>query len=94
MAAGVLASFANPLDAAERLVLEQMTSDLQYLLAENEVPDRIQLTLATMGYKNLQMLSLIADDRPGVRTFIQTSMLDHTEAGLWSTGRIHQVGGE
>ena len=82
MAAVLLASLGTALTAAEQVVLNTISSDLQFLLSEHEVPERIQLLLAVRGYKTMMTFSVWADDRPGIRAEIIRSVVNPAEAGL------------
>ena len=61
-------SFTVPLTDGENTALATMDSDLRFLLSENEVPVKIQVRLATGGYKAMSTFAVLADDRAGLRT--------------------------
>ena len=82
MTAVLLASLGLVLNDAESIELGRIASDLLFLLSEHDVPLRIQLRLGELGYRNLQIFSVWADDRAGIRRAFSDNVLNEAEAGL------------
>ena len=81
-AATLLGSLATALTPVEQGELNCATSDFLFLLAEHDIPIRVQLKLVRMGYNSIQIFGVWADDRAGVRAAYSASVLDEREAGL------------
>ena len=82
MTAAMLLIMNDPLTEPERQILSSMASDLQFLLSESEVPLRLQHKLAELRYKTMAAFTVMADDRPSMRTTIGADILDPSELGL------------
>ena len=82
MTAAMLLTMNDPLTEPERQILSSMASDLQFLLSESEVPLRLQHKLAVLRYKTMAAFTVMADDRPSMRTTIGADILDPSEQGL------------
>lgn len=82
MAAAFLATMVLPLTDQQRVILDGIASELRFLLAENEVPDQVQIRMHALGYKTMQMFSVIADTRNQVREIVTRDVIDATEHGL------------
>lgn len=83
MTEALIDSLAVAFSDAERADIRRMGADLQFVLAESEVPLRIQHRLYELGYSTLALFSVIADDKAGVRTFCKEQMpLDPATGGL------------
>ena len=68
---------------AEKAEVRQLSSDLQFVLSENEVPLRVQLRLKELGFSNMALFSVLGDDRANVRTFCRDQLpLDPTTQNL------------
>ena len=80
--AALVDSIAVALTAGQHDILGELSSDLRFLLCENEVPDQVQILLHNKGYKNMTMFSVFADDRAALRTIIRTEIVNPAEAGL------------
>ena len=80
--AALLNSLAIPLSDAEALVLQELSSDFRFLLSEFDVPDKVQIRIHTLRYRNLKTFTVIADDRAGVRAAIAADIVDGAEANL------------
>jgi hypothetical protein len=79
MTAAFLATFGTALNDAENAQLGTASSDLLFLWDDNDIPWRVQLRLVTQGYKNIQILGVLADDKPGVRACIAQVIVDCTD---------------
>ena len=90
MTAVLLGTLGTPLDAAETIELNKISSDLLYLLSDHEVPVRIQLRLGMMGYRSVQIFGVWADDKAGVRAAFTAGVLNENEGGL-SIDQIAEV---
>ena len=82
MAANLVASLTVPLVAAENATLEQMASELRFLLSEFEIEDRLQFILAAKGYKTMATFGVVAEDRAGIRTWVTHEIINAAEAGI------------
>lgn len=72
-----------PLTDAESAQHRELSSDLQFLFCENEVPTRIQWRFQQLGFSNLALFSVVGDDRAAVRTFCKEQLpLDSAEQNL------------
>ena len=90
MTALLLNAFLVPLTEIETEALSTMSSDFRFLLAELEIPDKVQLKLVTLRYKSMRTYVAMADDRPAMRAAIAADVLDAAEAGL-TADQIAQV---
>ncbi len=59
-----------------------MSSDLQFLLSEHEVPAVVEHRLATGGYRTMATFAVLADDRATLRRTIAADFVDAAEGGL------------
>ena len=89
MAAVFLATLAIPLSDPQKLVLGSIASELRFLLSENEVADVVQIRLHELGYKSMQMFSVIADTRPQLRDMVTRDIVNANEVGLTALSLIH-----
>ena len=78
----LLGSMATPLSQAEEANLNELASDLRYLLCEYDVHDRVQLRFHQLRYRSLKTFTVFADDRAGVRNAFTADVADINEAGL------------
>lgn len=82
MAAAFLAAIAIPLTDVQQARLNDMSSDLRFILSEHEVPDLVTLRLIDLACKSTATFSVVADDKPGVRAMIAGDIVDAGEVGL------------
>ena len=82
MAAAFLQSFQVALTGPELSELDDMNSDLRFMLAENEVEDRVALRLVRIGLKSIATFAVGADDRPGFRASMVADVVDPGALGL------------
>lgn len=82
MAAAVIASCAVALTDAETTELEQMSSEMRFVLDEFEINSKIQLLILRRGYRTLQTFNAMADDRANFRTIVQQDIMNPNEPGL------------
>ena len=82
MTAVIIASLAVAMTAGESEILATMDSDLQFLLSEFAVPEKIQIILVQLGSKSLATFAVMADDRPTFRAAVATDVINAAEAGL------------
>ena len=83
MAAALIDSFQQPLTAAQEVDLEQMSSDLRFILSESEVPPVLQALISSLGYKSVNLFAVLADDRAGLRGCCKDVLgIDLTTVGL------------
>ena len=80
--AAFLATVRDPMTEPERVALNAMSSDLQFLLGESDVPERLRLRLTTLGYRTVAAFSVMGDDRNGMRATLSADVLDPAEVGL------------
>jgi len=81
--ADLMNALGTALSDAEAKQLEDMSSDLRYVLSEFEVPERLQLRTLQLGYKSLATFGVLGDDRAAVRAALKTDFsLDPAEANL------------
>ena len=67
-------SIAVALNDQELAAVRSMSSDLQFILCENEVPSRVQHRLHELGFTNLSLFSVLGDDRASVRAFCKDQL--------------------
>jgi hypothetical protein len=83
MAGAFIDSFALPLTPQQEDTLNQMSSDLRFILSECEVPSVLQAAISGLGYKALNLFAVLADDRAGIRTCCKDVLgIDLTDTGL------------
>jgi hypothetical protein len=81
--AAFLLTVDSALTAAEAATLATMSSDLAFILGENDVPLKLQVAIGSMGFKTLTLFAVMADDRAGIRANCATVLnLNHAEAHL------------
>ena len=67
-----VALYSLDLDDEGRKVLDSMSSDLKYLLSEQEVPDGLIRQIGTLGYKSIATFGVLADDRASAPRAFET----------------------
>ena len=82
MAAAIIQALNVALTPAEETALQAINSDLRFLWSDNEVPDKIQILVAGLGYKSLQSFGVIGDSNAGVRALLSQDVLDPSAVGL------------
>ena len=82
MASAFLATLAVPLTPAQEVSLSELSSELRFLLSENDVPEVVQLRLRILGHKTMPLFSVLADTRALVRDLVTRDIVDAAEVGL------------
>ena len=82
MAVAFIQDILVALTPAEQERLATISSDLRFIFCENELPDKVQLAVATRGYKNISSFSVWADSKAGLRTEIARSIIDPGDQAL------------
>jgi hypothetical protein len=83
MAAALIDSFPVALTAAQQIILDTMSTELQFLMSELEIPQVLQCLLAQRGCKSNFLFVALADDKVALRAIITTELgLNLREAGL------------
>ena len=75
MATAFLDGLETVLTDGEKAIVKRLSSELGFLLCEFEVPLRVQLRRADLGYTSLTTFSVMADDRPGLRAAIAADII-------------------
>jgi hypothetical protein len=63
MAAAFLETVEDAPDGPAHAAIEKMAGDLRFLLAELDVPARLQARVGELGYRTLAVFGVMADDR-------------------------------
>ena len=82
MASAFLASMSVPLTPAQETALSELSSELRFLMSENDLPEIVQLRLRTLGHKTMPLFSVLADTRQQVRDLVTRDIVDAGEVGL------------
>ena len=82
MTAVLLGNLGVELNDAETVEMNRVSSDLTFLWSEHDIPVRVQHRLGVLGYRNLQIFSVWADDRAGIRRAFTDNVLNEAEGGL------------
>jgi hypothetical protein len=90
--AAFLTTINDVLDDAAKEQLASMSSDLCFILGENDVPLRLQVMIGNLGFKTVTLFAVMSDDRAGLRNCCATLLtLDPAEAHLSGANKARVI---
>jgi hypothetical protein len=90
--AAFLTTINEALDDAAKAELASMSSDLCFIIGENDVPLRLQVMIGNLGFKTVTPFAVMSDNRAGLRNCCATLLtLDPAKVNLSGANKARVI---